>query len=42
MSVKQLENAVKFAPTLKVPTSALVHLDMSYHQMAEIVYLAQV
>jgi hypothetical protein len=42
MNVIQLENAVKYAPTLKVPTNAHVNQDMSYHQMAEIVFLLQV
>ena len=42
MNVMSLEHAVKYAPILKVPTNALVHLIMSYHQMVEIVILLQV
>ena len=42
MNVKDLENAVKYAPTLKVPTNALVHLDMFCYRMAEVVFPAQV
>ena len=42
MSVKDLENAVKYAPTLKVPTNAHVHLDMFCYRMAEVVFPAQV
>ena len=42
MNVAQLENVVKYAQTLKVPTNVRVHLVIFYYQMEGIAFLAQV